>query len=112
MARAIPPIDGRRPLRDCPEMAVGIALPLPVTRRLDLLIARLEHEGSRAYRKDLVAALILAAPESANELDELVRRYRRAPARSAGVAGDSAAVLDPTRPHPGRRARGPERAGR
>lgn len=106
MARAASPIDARRPLRDCPEMAVGVSLPLPVSRRLDLLVERLEAEGNRAYRKDLVGALILAAPESGSDLEELVRRYRRAVARDARVAGDAAAVLDGSRPKPGRRPKG------
>jgi hypothetical protein len=89
-------------------MAVGLALPLPLTRRLDLLVGRAEDEGARAYRKDVVGALILFAPESAAELDELVRRYRKARAGDARVAGEpAAAVLDATRPRPGRRAKNP-----
>lgn len=93
-------------------MAVGVSLPLPVSRRLDLLVECLEDEGGRAYRKDLVGALILAAPESGQELDELVRRYRRALARDAKVAGDAAAVLDGRRPRPGRRPKSAGSAGR
>jgi hypothetical protein len=112
MARRIPPIDGRRPLRDCPEMAVGLSLPLAVSRRLDLLLDRLDEDGARAYRKDLVGALILAAPESVTALDDLVRRYRRASARDARVGSDPASVLDPSRPRPGRRTRATERADR
>jgi hypothetical protein len=106
MARRISSIGGHQALRDCQEMAVGLALPLPVTRRLDILVGRAEEEGGRAYRKDLVGALILFAPESATELDDLVRRYRKAQARDALVAGEPAAVvLDATRPRPGRRAK-------
>jgi hypothetical protein len=93
-------------------MGVGLSLPLPLSRRLDLLLDRLDEDGARAYRKDLIAALILAAPESVSELDDLVRRYRRASARDARVGRDASAVLDPSRPAPGRRPRAVERAGR
>ena len=93
-------------------MAVGLSLPLPVSRRLDLLLDRLEEDGARAYRKDLIGALILAAPEATGEPDDLVRRYRRALARDARVGRDPASVLDPSRPRPGRRPRAPERAAR
>ena len=67
---------------------------------------------ARAYRKDLIGALILAAPETAAELDKLVRSYRRASARDARVGKSATSVLDPSRPRPGRRPRAPERAGR
>lgn len=86
-------------------MAVGVTLPLPLSRRLDLLVERLESEGAHAYRKDVIAALILAAPESGKELAGLVRRYRRALARDANVGQDAALVLDGRRPKPGRRPR-------
>ena len=112
MARSSVAIDGVRPLRECPEMAVGLALPLPVTRRLDLLVEQLDADGTRAIRNDLIGALILAAPETAAELDKLVRSYRRASARDARVGKRATPVLDPSRPRPGRRPRAPERACR
>lgn len=106
MARRPATIAPKERLLDCPEMDVGLALPLPVTRRLDLLTRRLDEAGDRGYRKELIAALILAAPEDGAELADLLRRYRTALARDAAVKGSAAAaVLEGERPAPGRRRR-------
>ena len=106
MARWPARIAPKERLPDCPEMDVGLSLPLPLTRRLDLLTVRLEDGGDRGYRKELIAALILAAPEDGDALSALLRRYRTAAARDAAVTGHPAtAVLDGDRPRPGRRAR-------
>ena len=60
----------------------------------------------RAYRKDLVAALILAAPENEDELADLVLRYRKAAAEDAALgAGSSGEVLQLRPDKPGRRPR-------
>ena len=60
MARASQ-IDASRLLQDTEERPIGISLPLPLSKRLDLLVERTERAGARAYRKDILAALILAA---------------------------------------------------
>ena len=100
-------IDPSRPLQDTEERSIGVSLPVPLSRRLDLLVERAERAGARAYRKDIVAALILAAPENSQELLELFTRYRKATAGDARLAGEPrAAVLRLQRAKPGRRARG------
>jgi hypothetical protein len=93
-------------LRDTVERAVGVTIPVPLSKRLDALVQRAEEAGARVYRKDLVAALILDAPESSEELLELFMRYRQAKAADAAFDDDeSAEVLHLERAKPGRRPR-------
>jgi hypothetical protein len=40
-----------------------VSLPVLVSNRLDRLVERLEREGIHTSRKDLIAALVPAAPE-------------------------------------------------
>ncbi len=100
-------VNPNRPLRETEERSIGVSVPLPLSRRLDLLVKRAERAGARAYRKDIVAALILAAPEEPEELLQLFTRYRTATAADAGLADEpGATVLRLQRPKPGRRPRG------
>ena|ERR1700741_1234570 len=98
-------LDPSQPLRDTEERPIGVAVPVPLSRRLDLLVRRAEAAGARAFRKDLVAALILAAPEEPEELLELFLRYRKATAADAAIEQDAADVLQLDRAKPGRRPR-------
>ena len=60
--------------------------------------------GVRAYRRDLVAALILDAREDAASLDEMIRRLGMATAGNALVSGyDAEKILTFSSPGPGRR---------
>jgi hypothetical protein len=105
MARASQ-IDASRLLQDTEERPIGISLPLPLSKRLDLLVERTERAGARAYRKDILAALILAAPETPEELLDLFSRYRTATAGDASLADQPrSAVLRDHRHKPGRRVR-------
>jgi hypothetical protein len=99
-------VDPSRPLRHVEERAIGLQVPVPISKRLDVLVERAEAAGIRVYRKDLVAALILAAPDSSEELMELLVRYRRATASDAAVDSHGTAdVLSLDRARPGRRPR-------
>lgn len=99
-------IDPSRLLQDTEERPIGISLPVPLSKRLDLLVERAERAGARAYRKDILAALILAAPEDPEELLDLFSRYRRATAAEASFAGEPrSTVLRHQRRKPGRRVR-------
>jgi len=93
-------------LREAEERQVGVSLPIQISRRLDRLIALAEGGGLRVYRKDLVAALVLAAPEDSGELTELLLEFARAKNRDA-MADDArgAEILQLERPKPGRRPR-------
>jgi len=76
-------------LRDCPEKRVGLDLPAPISERLDDLVRLVEAAGDRANRKELMASLILAAPETGEELSNLLRSYRQASARAARLDGST-----------------------
>lgn len=101
-------IDPDEPLRDAEERPIGVSIPVPLSRRLDALVERAASAGPRVYRKDLVAALLLAAPEDPDDLADLVLRFGRAKARDASLSGDQdGTVLELARPKPGRRPRRP-----
>lgn len=90
-------------LTACQQRSVTIGLPGPLNERLDRLVELADEEGARTNRKELLAALVLAAPESEAQLDELVRTYRKARARDAAVAEDLGSVLAFKRHQPGPR---------
>lgn len=93
-------------LRETAERPIGVTVPVPLSQRLDGLVIRAEEAGARVYRKDLVAALILAAPETPEELLALFTRYRQARAVDAALAdGEAGDVLRLERAKPGRRPR-------
>jgi hypothetical protein len=99
-------INPSRALRDAEQTSIGLTVPVPLSQRLDRLVNRAEQAGARVYRKDLVAALILAAPETPDELFQLFTRYRTATAADAALADEPRAqVLRLERPKPGRRPR-------
>lgn len=76
------PLDHR--LRDCPERQAGMTWPSPIHARLDEMVAIVREEAGRATnRKELVAALLLAASTDPDQLDQIVRTYRLATARDA-----------------------------
>jgi hypothetical protein len=95
-------------LRACPEFRIGIGMPAPLSGRLDGLVELADSEGASTSRKELLAALLLAAPEKGAELADLVRRYRTASVAEAMIAGQAdARFLRLERRPPGPRARGP-----
>lgn len=93
-------------LREAEEQQVGVSLPIQISRRLDRLVALAGSGGLRVYRKDLVAALVLAATEDSEELTELLLKLGKAKNRDA-MADDEqdAEILRLERPKPGRRPR-------
>lgn len=91
-------------LARCPVVQTNVNWPVPVDQRLNELVSRLAEVGpGDISRSQLLAALVVAAPADADELDELLRRYRQLTAGGA--------VLQPTGPiaiparRPGRRPR-------
>jgi hypothetical protein len=87
------------------ERPIGVSVPVLVSQRLDALVKRAEGAGHRAYRKDIVAALVLAAPEDPAELAKLVTEYRTAKPEAAQVEGEPRAAVHQLRSKPGRRPR-------
>jgi hypothetical protein len=99
-------IDPEELLREAEERQIGLSLPLQVSRRLDRLVALVNEEGLRVFRKDLVAALILLADEDPKQLMEAVLALGKARNRDAMAPGErEAEVLQFDRPRPGRRPR-------
>jgi hypothetical protein len=98
----IPP---ETPLPFCPERSIGLSLPLPISARVDLLVALAEQAGERTSRKEIVAACILGAPDGAEELVRWLRVYRRSPADSVYTSGSKLEELELGRARPGPRPR-------
>src|ERR1700733_842039 len=101
-------IDADIPLWDCPEGKLGLAVPLPLSDRLDVLVTMAESGGERTNRKELIASLILNAKPNSTELLALLKTYRQSTARDArldGRASDSTVPLLPRRPGPRSRKR-------
>jgi hypothetical protein len=97
------------PLRDVPEEGIGVTVPAPLSDRINALIDLLDAAGERTSRKELIAALIFAAPPLTEELADTLRAYRRASVRDALVEPDRAGdtvQLSPRRPGPRPRRRG------
>jgi hypothetical protein len=95
-----------RLLRSSEARQNSFVLPVAVSNRLDRLVERAEQQGIQTSRKDLVAALILTAPEDPPLLLELSLRYGKATTRDAALDGEpETIVLHLVRPRPGRRPR-------
>jgi len=100
------PVDAK--LSELEARSVGLALSDPISQRLDALIELAEATGERTNRKELIAALILAATPDGDTLTGLVRRYRTARVRDALLDRDESAStfeFRPPRPGPRRRRR-------
>lgn len=83
-----------------------MSLPSPLNARLDALVSRANAAGENTSRKELLAALILGAPEAGDDLGVAVRRYRTAKSGDAVVDGeDASAFLDERAVRPGPRPR-------
>ena len=92
-------------LTACEEHQISVGLPGPLNERLDRLVGLADEEGARTNRKEMVAALVLAASETPEVLAAAVVSLRKAKARDAAVSGDLGAVLTFERHQPGPRPR-------
>jgi hypothetical protein len=81
---ATPGIDPRDVLQYALAVRLGPTIPEPLHGRLEKLVMHAERAGERTTRKELVAALILAAPTSPEDVAGLLQDYRRAPAPETG----------------------------
>lgn len=85
---------------------MGLALSHPISDRVDALVDLIESAGERTNRKELIAALILAAPVQPDQLAAVLRGYRQALVRDALLDPRQAGAtvhLKPHRPGPRRR---------
>jgi hypothetical protein len=71
------------------DKQVGLRLPLAIDQRLDALMTRAIDAGERTTRRELLAAVILAAEPTGDELGLLLKNYRRA------TVGDALLDVEP-----------------
>lgn len=83
---------GSERLRHANVSRVGVSLPAPIQTRLVRLLSILDDVGERTSRQELVAALILSAPETPEAIGQILHRYRTA------TVGDADADLAPKQP--------------
>jgi hypothetical protein len=81
---ATPGIDPGDVLQYAPAVRLGPTIPEPLHVQLEVLVKLAESAGERTTRKELVAALILAAATSLEDVADVLRQYRRAPAPETG----------------------------
>lgn len=98
-------LDGR--LSEQRECNLGVLVPIPVSERVETLADLLYREGyGRVPRKELIAALLHAAPADATELEQCLKAYRTARVRDSLVGErPSENVVSFPRRAPGPRAR-------
>ena len=95
-----------RDLRSFDEDQISVSIPRPLNARLDALVELANRAGENTTRKEVMAALILAAPDDGGALADRVRTYRRARAQDTVISGyDESYFLNPSRRGPGPRAR-------
>jgi hypothetical protein len=105
-ARQSDQIDPLTPFDICPEQQMNVKLAAPLHERIEELVRLANTAGAAATRKDLIAALVLAASSDPELLMAQVTRYRKGEAKDAAVSADRLdAVLRPQQRRPGRRRR-------
>jgi hypothetical protein len=93
-------------LDSCREKNAAVAWPLPIDNRLDELVELAREAGESTTRKELAAAIVLAAAADPDVLSEILHTYRRATTRDALVTVvDEANVVSIHRHKPGPRPR-------
>src|SRR5216683_1327117 len=94
------------PLRDAPEEGIGLTIPAPLSDRINALVDLVDAAGERTSRRELMAALILAARPLTDELTSALRTYRRASVGDASLETNRAAgSFELARRKPGPRPR-------
>lgn len=89
------------PLRRAPDVRVGLALPVPLSMRVDVIAAKLTDAGFRVSRRDLFAVAVLSLPDDSEVLVELLERYRTATVGDALPAnGHTTVTLQRSGPGP------------
>src|SRR5260370_9842515 len=78
-------IPGEMLLKRCPQTQAGLSFPIPINQQIDLLGDLADEEGIETSRKELVAALVLAAHPNPRKLAAAIQSYRKARAREAAA---------------------------
>lgn len=75
-----------------PEGRIGLAIPLPLSMRIDDVAASLDGIGWRVARRELIAAALLEMPTDPNTVLALIQRYRVAVVSDAVPADNKGTV--------------------
>lgn len=79
----------------------GLRWPIPIDARLDGLVGLANAAGAATNRKELLAALVLAAPTRPASLRNTILKIRVTPVRETGIGGndtDRYVLREPGRP--------------
>jgi hypothetical protein len=99
------PADHPRGTEDTQSRQIAVVVPTAIAGRLDLLTRVADVAGESTSRRELLAAIVHAAPTSPRRLRSAIRQLREAKVQAAFVAGQPReAVLSPLRA-PGPRQR-------
>lgn len=90
----------------CPDRQAGLSWPLPVDAKLEQLLDTARSSGEPTSRREIAAAIIaMTADLSADELGELLYRYRRATVGDVLRRPKASTVVEFKRYPPGPRKR-------
>ena len=89
-------------IEKCPSVQTSVWWPIPVDLRLNTLVDRQAANGGEVTRSQLLAALVAAASADSEELETLVRSYRKS---TAGAVVIGRGDIVPAKRRPGRRPR-------
>ncbi len=89
-------VQGSDRLRDSKDKQIGIRWPIALDQRLDDLVLRANDAGAGTNRRETIAALLLAADLSGDQLVDVILRFRTAFVRDAPLSsvGSGADVLE------------------
>lgn len=106
-------IDPSERIRDCETKGAAVVWPLPVDNLLDDLVNLADAAGMPTTRKELTAAIVLAAPRDGEKLAKLLLAYRRAKAGDLiePPAGENVLQFQVRKPGPRSRGRRPGQPG-
>jgi|SRR5216683_4146716 len=85
MDQDLPDLPSDLPLSQIRPQGCSFDLSRPISARLDKL-SRLVTDEGRIHRKEILAALILGAPEDPQKLAKLIRDHRKATVRDCRLA--------------------------
>lgn len=74
------PLDPAHKLRQAPLLEVGITVPEILSDQVDALVAACDRADCPTTRREVIAAVLLAAPADPSTLRRYLRAYRSAPA--------------------------------
>lgn len=102
LAEMVVQVDPDARLAEVASKQPGLRWPIPIDHRLDRLVGVANHAGVATSRKELLAALVLAAPTAAEKLRNAVVTFRIATVRQAALGSDVSDVGEYELRKPGR----------